>query len=275
MTPATTVVRRARWWLLCSLAFAFGLIALAPAAILEWASNNIGEANFRFAADGGTIWRGSGRIALPGKPTAGASALPTAAQLLIPVSWRFDPLALLRLRLGFFINATAPRLSGATHLGLGFNSIELRETALNADAQFLSLTNSMAALFAPAGQIRLTQSADERLVITPATRKDDAWNVVGLMGITADQFALGGAVNAAVGSHEIKLRGDGPTIQLSIPRSSGPLKLEGAGTLTLVSPRRVTFSGFATTTADAAPALKTLGPLLPDGRQRIELSANW
>ena len=192
---------------------------------------------------------------------------------MIPVTWRFDPLSLIGLRLGFFIDANAPALSGTTHVGFGFGGLELRDTALSADARLLSMAHSAAAIFAPTGKVRLQQSADERLIVKPAA--NNAWRVDGLIGLSAEQLAFGGVINAPVGSHELKLRGDGATINFSVWRSTAPLKLEGAGTLTLASPRKFTFSGFATAAADTPASLKQLGPLMADGRQRIELNTTW
>ena len=109
----------------------------------------------------------------------------------------------------------------------------------------------------------------------PATTANDAWQVVGAMGLNAEQLALGGIINAPLGNQEIKLNADGATIKISILRSSGPLKLEGDGAVTLALPRRLTFSGFATVAADAPAALKQLGPVMADGRQRIEFNTAW
>ena len=270
MMPQVPGVTRRRWWCLGLASFAISLIVLAPAALIELATNRTAGTNARFAADGGTIWRGQGRILI----VANAADVADAAAVMIPIAWRFDPLALAGLRLGFFVDANAPALAGTAHIAYGFGGIELRETALAADARLLSMAHSAAAIFAPAGKISLQQTSDERLIVRPAAN-NDAWRVDGSMGLNTEQLAFGGVVNAPVGSHQLKLRGDGAAINISILRSTGPLKLEGAGTLTLAAPRRFTFSGFATTTADAPASLKQLGPLMADGRQRIELNTTW
>ena len=137
------------------------------------------------------------------------------------------------------------------------------------------MTHTAVAILAPAGRVRLQQSGDERLSVQPASSDKESWRVDGSMSLNADQLAFGGFINAPVGSHEIKLRGDGATIKVSILRSSGPLKLEGVGNIALASPRRFTISGFATTAADAPVALKQLGPVMADGRQRIEINTTW
>ena len=265
MTPQRSAAKKGHWWWLLLASFAVSVAVLAPAALLERATGGTPNARARFAADAGTIWSGRGRIAI----------IPDTTPIAIPLAWRFDPRALAGLRLGYFIEANAPVLSGSAHVGLGFGSLELRDAALSVDARLLSMAHPAAALFAPAGMIRLQQSADEQFSVRFAANDKDGWRVTGLMGLAAEQLALGGVINAPVGSHEFKLRGDGPTINVSILRSDGPLKLQGTGSIALASPRRFTFSGFATVPVDAPAALKQLGPTLADGRQRIELNTTW
>lgn len=261
--PPDAAIGIGRWWWLAVAAFVIGLVGLVPAALLERliAPN----ANVQFAADGGTVWNGRGRIRV---------ATGTAPHI-VPLTWRFAPGALFGLRLGFNIEPDSPAISGTTLIGLRFGEVELSNTAIVAEARLLALAHQAAALFTPTGKVRLQQVGDERLRVRPATNTGEAWSVDGVMGLQTDQLAFGGVVNAPLGSHDIKLMGEGASIKLSVLRSSGPLKLEGGGTLVLGSPRRFTFSGFATAANDAPAALKQLGPLLPDGRQRIELNTNW
>ncbi|MCY7389543.1 MAG: type II secretion system protein N [Burkholderiales bacterium] len=258
-----------RWWWLAVVAFAIGMVVLAPAALLE----RLPPANaaVQFVADGGTIWRGRGQLRIATTATAATSATP----LVIPLEWRFAPGSLLGLRLGFIVEPGAPALSGTTLIGLRPGDVELRNTALVVDARLLQLAHAVAALFPPAGTIRLQQTADERLRVRPASNADHAWQVDGAMGLNAEQLALGGIVNTPLGNHDIKLSGDGALIKISVLRSSGPLKLEGNGSVMLAMPRRFTFSGFATVATDAPPGLRQLGPVMADGRQRIELNTAW
>ena len=265
MTAQALSVRTRRGWWLLLLSFAVFFVMLAPAALFDWAMSRESTATLRFTAESGTIWSGHGRV------TVASDTSP----VVIPVGWRFDPLSVLSLRLGFFIDANAPALAGMTHVGLRLGEIELRDTTIEADASLLSMAHSAAALIAPTGKIRFQQSADERLNLKPATSGSDSWRVEGTMVANAEQLRFGGVINSPVGNHALKLRGDGATINLSILRSSGPLKLEGAGTLALASPRRFTFSGFATAAGDAPAALKQLGPTMADGRQRIEINTAW
>ena len=265
MSAQVQDAKSARWWWLALASFLIGLIALAPAVLIERAAAQAPNAKASFAADSGTVWAGRGRIAV-------AAAI---GPIIIPVMWRFDPLSLLGLRIGFFVNADAPSLIGRTHIGLRSGEIELRDTALSMDAGMLSMAHDAAALFVPAGKLGLQQSADERLNLRPPATENEPWRIDGAMGVSAAQLVLGGFVNAPVGSHELTLRGEGPTINFSVLRSTGPLKLEGSGKLALNTPRRFTFSGFATAATDAPVALKQLGPVSADGRQRIELNTGW
>ena len=258
-----TRLKRRYWWLALA-SFVISAIALTPAAVLEFVAGQTPNANLRFTADGGTIWAGRGRI----------DVVQNTTRFVIPLTWRFDPLALFGLRLGVNLEANAAELSGATHIGLGLRDVELRDTALSADARLVSVAHGAMALVSPTGRVWLRQSATEHLTIRPGN-SNDGDRVDGVIGLEAEQLALGGIVNSPVGNHAIAIRGEGATIKLSVLRSSGPLKLEGSGTVALGPPRRFTFSGFATAAADAPATIKQLGPTMPDGRQRIELNTTW
>ena len=265
MTPQRPVSSIGRWWWLAVASLTIGLVVLAPATLLERVITQSSNAGVRFAADSGTIWTGRGRF------TVAADATP----MVIPVVWRFDPRALPGLRLGFIVEASAPALSGSARVAWRPGEIELRATSLSADARLLTVAHPATALFSPIGMVRLQQSGDERLGVRPATKINEAWRVDGAISFHAEQLTFGGIINAPVGSHEISLRGEGSTVKMSVLRSSGALKLEGAGTVVLATPRRITFSGFATVAEDAPSALKQLGPVQSDGRQRIELNNTW
>jgi hypothetical protein len=252
-----------RWWWLATLAFVIGLFALAPAVLLERAYAP--AAGVQFAARGGTIWNGDGVV----------SVATDSTPLTVPITWQFDPLALFRLRLGFRVSANGQALDGNSHLGLRFGSLEIRDSAVTADARLLSAAHRLAAVFTPQGKLRLQQENGESLIIAAPVGADGSWRVDGTMRLFAEQFILGSVVNAAIGTHEIALSATGSTINFTIPRSSGALKLEGSGRLTLAPPRGFTFSGFATAASDAPATLKQLGVVLPDGRQRIEVNTPW
>ncbi len=258
-------VKPKRWWWLLLASFAVCLVVLAPAALFDWAMSGAPNPTLRFASESGTIWTGRGRINIASD----------TSPVVIPIGWRFDPISLLRLRVGFFVTANAAALAGTTHMGWRFGDIELRDTMIETDARLLSMAHAAGALFAPTGKIRLQQLPDERLNMKPASNEKEAWRVNGSIGLTAEQLALAGAFNTPASNVELKLQGDGTAINVAILRSSGPLKLEGTGTLALTAPRRFTFSGFATVASDAPAALKQIGPTMADGRQRIEINTPW
>ena len=260
---ARSAITLLRWCWLAAISFVIGLIAFAPAALLERVVPP--DSQVRFVGESGTIWTGRGRV----------SILTDSTPLNVPVAWQFEPTALLRLRLGFHVTADGPAVVGSSRLGLRSGSIELRDTAVTADARVLSAAHRLTAVFAPQGQLRLRQGDGESMTIGFPGNADGPWRVDGAMGFYVEKFVLSSVVNAAVGSHEIAIQGVATTVNFSIPRSSGALKLEGGGSLTLASPRRFTFSGFATAANDAPASLKQLGALLPDGRQRLEINTTW
>jgi hypothetical protein len=265
MMPQEILIKAKNWWRLLLASFVVCAFALAPAALLDWAARHDTTSTLRFTSESGTIWRGQGSVLVAS----------TASPVVIPIRWRFDPLALLKLRVGFFIETSAPELDGTTHIGLRFGEIEFKNTAINGNARLLSMAHTSVALFAPSGKIRLQQADNEYLILRPASNEKDAWHVDGSMSAIAEQIALGGIVNATVGSHKLKILGDGASMSISITPVSGPLQLNGAGILSFVAPRRLTFSGFASTASDAPASLKQLGPLMSDGRQRVELNTSW
>lgn len=265
MMQQAAPMKSAYWWWLLLASFVVCAVTLAPAALLDWATRHDTTSTLRFTSENGTIWRGQGSIVVTSN----------ASPVVIPIRWRFDPLSLLKLRFGFFIETSAPELDGITRIGLRFGEIEIKNTSIKASAHLLSMAQPSAALFAPSGKIHLQQTDNEYLILRPASNKNEAWHVDGSMSAIAEQIALGGIVNAAVGSHKLKILGDGASMSISVTPVSGPLQLEGAGILSFVAPRRLTFSGFATSASDAPASLKQLGTLMPDGRQRIELNTSW
>ena len=262
LTPLKTLKNRVWWWL-ALFALAISTLALAPAALIEWALPQ--EGSVKFAADSGTLWHGRGRVALG---VAGQT-------LIVPVAWSFDPQALWRFRVGYTLSTASPHVNGTSRVAYGFGELTLTETALDADAGLLPRLHAAASLLSPSGRVALNQTAEERLSLRlPSGGKQD-WQVDGRITLNTQQLALGGVVNAAIGSHRAALRGSGSQVDVSISESRGALKLEGAGHVTLSAPRRVVFAGFATLTSDAPNVLKQLGTAMPDGRQRIDINSAW
>ena len=176
MSPQVVTPKLGRWWWLAVASFLVCLLVLAPAALIEWAAHQSPNQTVQFIADSGTIWAGRGRI------TVAADRTP----LVLPVVWRFDARALLDLRIGFFIAANAPALSGSARIASRFGDIQLRETAFSADAGLLTIAYRSAVIFAPLGRIRLQQTGDERLVMRPATSANQVWRVDGVNGFLAE-----------------------------------------------------------------------------------------
>lgn len=262
MTEKLTPLKTRTWWWLALIAFAISTLALAPAALLEWA---LPQSSVKFAADSGTLWNGRGRVAFA---TSGATTI-------VPIAWRFDPQALLRFRVGYTLSAASPSVNATSRVAYGFGQLTLAETALDADLRLLPLLHDAASLVSPTGRVALTQAADERLNLHIPRDGKQNWQVDGAITLKTQQLALGGIINAPVGSHSAQLLGSGNTVNVNISESRGAFKLEGGGSVTLSAPRRIVFVGFATAANDAPNALKQLGTAMPDGRQRIDVNTAW
>ena len=153
MKSPTQAIRLRIWIALGVASFLSGLIAFAPARLAEGVANRALAPQARVQIADGTFWSGRGAMLL----RSGGSANE------IPFTWRFDALALLRLRAGVALSADSAALAGTVKVALGFRTIEIRDANLRMDASLITAINSMAALLGPAGTLQLDTRPGESI----------------------------------------------------------------------------------------------------------------
>ena len=264
-TKAPTQTIRLRIWIgLAAASFIIGLIAFAPARLLEGVANRVLAPQVRVQIADGTIWSGRGVLLL----SPGGSAND------IPFTWRFDPLALLRLRAGVALSADSAVLTGTVKVALGFRTIEIREANLRMDASLITAINSMAALLGPAGTLQIDTRTGESIFFS--YRGPPLIN--GNFKMRAGNVMLRAVAPRTFGSYDLDFALRDTAAEYQISQSSGPLKLDGGGSLKWNMPRQFTYRGIAGAPADAPEVLaplRSIGRPLADGRVQIDYQAGW
>lgn len=280
------------------LAFVVGLVAFAPASLIESTANRAMAPNATLSISGGTVWSGSGTVALFSSRSASLSqsARPITNAIAIPISWRFDPLALLRLRLGFYIKAESPLIAGNTRIGAGLQTIQLSDTALRIDGALLGQINPLISIAGPSGQFQIT-IADGNRVTAPYPRPQELPFVEGKLNAQVEALAVRMVSPRPLGNFEVAIKLNGANAEYAFTNASGALKFDGGGAVAWGnnggstgssksggsnSPRTFTYRGIASaSTSNASESAQLLAPLLAvgkattDGRVSLDINTNW
>ncbi|MEP7157067.1 MAG: type II secretion system protein N [Betaproteobacteria bacterium] len=251
------------FWLCIAAGFLAGLLIFFPARVIEDSANESLVPPWHLTLSG-TIWRGAGVLQ--------AGATDASA---VPFTWRFNASPLARLRLGWNVVATAPGLSGSALVGAGMQTIELTNAALTMDAALLQQAIPAVAIVAPSGNVFLSTPDDGRLVFDYG--QSPRMNGEGRLKV--ENFGLRPLGPAPVGTHEVSIKAQDTSIAYVFTQSSGALKFEGKGSMQILRPHQLAYSGFVT----ASPSLpenihtqlKSLGPTGADGRIRVDWKAAW
>ena len=140
---------------LLAVIFLLGLIVLMPATLIQAPVNRAMAPNAALVVTAGTIWSGTAKLTL----------FPAARPVMVPITWRFDPMAFLRLRLGFYLRADSAALAGTTRIGAGIRTIELRDTNLKIDSALINRTHSLLPMFGSRGTLHLTINEGDHIVM--------------------------------------------------------------------------------------------------------------
>ena len=249
---------------LAVVAFVIGLLEFLPAHLFEDRINRALPPPWHLTVSG-TIWDGLGVL------RAGQAF----DALIVPLTWKFNPRALARLRLGWKIVPASPALSGSVNIGAGWQSLEFRDAALIMDAATLQQAVPVIAIFAPSGNIFVSTPQDAGLTM-------DYGNDLRLNGdahIKADNFGLRPFSPQPLGNYQLTFTARDTTIAYVITQSSGALKLDGGGSIQTASPRQIAYSG-TLTPSPALPdnilsQLKAMGHPAGDGRLRVDWQGRW
>lgn len=253
--------------ILLALVFIIGLIVLAPATLIQGPANRAMAPNAALAVTSGTIWSGSGTLAL----------FPTARSVIVPITWRFDPLALLRLRLGFYLSANSSALAGNARVGAGMTSIELRDTDMKIDGALISRSNSMLSLFGPRGTLHLKINDGDR-IITPYQTQSGIRTAEGKLAVKFDSLTLRNLSSRPLGTYDIAVKLNNSTAEYAFVNCAGNLKFDGGGTVSWGSARTFVYRGLASTPRESSFLLAPLlavGRPTADGRLQINYNTNW
>ena len=274
------------YFILWLLVFIVGLVAFAPASLIESPANRAMAPHATLTISGGTVWSGSGTLAL----------FPSARIVSVPITWRFDPLALLRLRFGFYVSANSPAIAGKARIGAGFQTIQLRDTALKIDATLLEQVNPqvnlLVSLAGPSGTFQITIT-DGNSVTAPYPTPQELPFAEGKLIAQVEAFALRSVSPRPLGNYEIAIKLNGTNAEYAFTNTSGALKFDGGGAVAWgstggsndggsKSPRTFTYRGIASAaTRHASESAQLLAPLqavgkaMPDGRVSLDINANW
>ena len=255
--------------ILLTATFIVGLAAFAPASLIEGSANRAMAPHAAIKISAGTIWSGTGTLLL----------FPAARPLVVPVSWRFDPLALLQLRIGYYVHAKSASIAGNTRIGAGFGSIQLSNTALKIDMSLVSRLQPLVSLLNPKGALAI--NIDDGNSVTVAAESSSGV-------LTADGSCIAQIANLTLrnlsprplGSYAIAIKLKNSQAEFVVDGATGPLKLDGGGSVTWGSQRNFTYHGMAGAPLNTngalllAPLLAT-GKLTPDGRVKININTKW
>lgn len=260
-------VRLRTWFALLLAALFIGLIAFAPARLFEGIANRALGPGAQLKIAMGTVWSGRGALLLAGPSSAGNGTS-------IPLSWRVDPMALLRLRAGVALTADSAALTGKVKLALGIRSIEIRDANLRIDASLITAVSSMAGLLGPAGMLQLDTDTGESV----ASSYRGVPLAGGKLKLRAENVLLRTLSPRTFGSYDIDIVLRDAAADYRITQASGPLKLDGGGSVQWTTPRQFIYSGIASAAPDAADILaplRNIGRPLPDGRLQIDFQGGW
>ena len=253
--------------ILFAIAFIVGLIVLAPATLIQGAANRALAPNAALAVTAGTIWSGSGTLVL----------FPTASSVIAPITWRFDPLALLRLRLGFYLNAHSAALAGNARVGAGITSIELRDTDIKIDGALVSRSNSILSLIGPRGILQLKINDGDRIV-TPYQTQAGIRTAEGKLAVKFDSLTLRNLSPRPLGTYDIDVKFNNSSAEYAFVNCAGNLKFDGGGSVSWGSARTFAYRGLASTPRESRfllEPLSAIGRPTADGRLQINYNTNW
>ncbi|MBI3715714.1 MAG: type II secretion system protein N [Betaproteobacteria bacterium] len=252
-----------RHWLLGGGAFLLGLAAMAPASLLDAPLQRKLAPGASFQSVAGTVWSGSGLFK------------PSAAGETIPLSWRFDAGALLRLRLGVHLRADGTALNGSLRASVrNPQYVEIRDADLTADLAQLQRWLPVPALLRAGGALRITVSGDDRVEIAGG----EALPVRGNFELAVQQLLLPQWHPSALGNYNARVAASDSSMDVSVQTASGMLTLEGAGRLRTSPAREISFTGTASPSrpgTELATLLSSLGRPGSDGRTRIDYRGPW
>ena len=228
-----------RWWLLgLGLgAYLLGLIATAPASLIDAGLEKASEGRLRLAEAQGTLWSGTGQIELRDRMRRSGVAK--------SIAWRVRPAYLLRgqLRCDVGLELSTKRFPVTISLA----GIEVSDADIDLPAAALGLAIPKLAPLGLTGDVALRLA---RFSFARSAVKGNA---------TLQWRSAGSALTrvSPLGDYELRIEGEGAAVRASLRTLQGPLQLDGRGSF--ASGGNPTFLG----TARIPPEhLQQLAPLM-------------
>jgi len=213
-------------WLLAVLglgAYALGLVAMAPATLIDAGIQQASAGKLRLADARGTLWAGTGQLEMRDWMERTAVAR--------NIAWRVLPIYLLRgqLRAEIVLDQAAKPFP----VTVSASQIELADADINLPAAALGLGEPKLAPLGLTGDVLLHVT---RLALGPNAVAGSAtllWRGAGSAYTRV----------SPLGDYELRLDGEGATVRASLRTLQGPLQLDGQGSWT--SGARPSFLGSA------------------------------
>lgn len=217
--------------------YAVGVIALAPATLMDAALQRISDGKLHLVETQGTLWSGSGQVEL--RDAAGRTGV------VKHLAWRLQPESLLR---GQLVCETELEQDGKTFpVTVSPSGIEIANADISLPAVVLGLGVPRLAALGLTGDMSLHIP---RLLIGHG----QTW---GTLELRLRQAGSAFTPIFPLGDYEFKLEANGPGVQVLLQTLKGPLQLDGTGSWAIGS------SPDFLAIAQVAPQhLEQLGPLL-------------
>ncbi len=218
-------------------AYALGLIAMAPATLIDARLAQASAGGLRLAEARGTLWSGTGQIEIRDANRSSGIAK--------NIAWRIRPAYLLRGTLRYEV--TLDQAAKHFPVAISLSRIEVTDADINLPAAALGLAAPKLAPLGLTGDMLLHIA---RLAFGRGSVQGNA---------TLRWRDAGSAFTriSPLGDYELRLEGDGTAVRATLRTLQGPLQLDGQGSW--ASGRNPVFRG----SARVAPAQQQqLAPLL-------------
>lgn len=213
----------------------------APASLLDFGLLTVSGNVLRLSDSQGSLWHGRG--VLVARDANGRDALP-----LMPLAWRFKPLALLH---GELLWASAPGSGLRGEWAFDRAGFRLRDIAAQAPAAIVFPIFSQTLTHVGWSGDLAMQASDWR-----CRMESSCEGVVLLQWRNASSALLPGQ---RLGDYEIRLNGDGKRLRIEVQTLKGEIRLSGKGTL--AGQGLTSFDG----RIDGAPAILNMLPNIAAG----------
>jgi general secretion pathway protein N len=193
-------------------AYALGLIATAPATLVDAGLQRASEGRLRLAEAQGTLWSGSGQLEI--RDAGGRNGIAKS------IAWRMLPASLLRGHLAGEVELD--RASKRFPVTISLSRVEIADADINLPAAVLGLA---APKLAP---LELTGEMLIHVANFAAGRSEIQGNAV------LQWHAAGSALTpvAPLGDYELRIDGEEAVVHASLRTLQGPLQLDGKGSWT-------------------------------------------